>query len=120
MSVYIDGFVLPVPEARLGEYQAIAAKAGALWMEHGALQYFECAGEDLDVKGQVPFPKLAQAKEGETVVFALIIFKSREHRDEVNAKVMADPRMNEMCDPTNMPMDCTRMAYGGFRSIVAL
>lgn len=120
MSFYIDGFVLPVPEARLSEYQAIAAKAGAIWIEHGALQYYECAGDDLDVKDQVPFTKLAETKEGETVVFALIIYKSRAHRDEVNAKVLADPRMSEMCDPGNMPMDCTRMAYGGFRSIVAL
>ena len=120
MSVYIDGFVLPLREDRLDEYQAIAAKAGALWIEHGALHYYECAGDDLDVKDQVPFPKIAQAQAGETVIFALIIYRSSEHRDEVNAKVLADPRMEGMCDPQNMPMDCARMAYGGFRSIVAL
>lgn len=118
MPRYIDGFVIPMPEDKLAQYQEIAEKAGALWKEHGALEYIECVGEDLDVKDMVTFPQLAQVKPGETVVFSYIVYRSREHRDEVNAKVMADPRMKEFCKEGEEPFDCKRMAYGGFRSIV--
>jgi len=118
MSNYIDGFVIPLPKDKIGEYRRIAEQAGALWREHGALDYYECIGDDLDVKEQVPFPRLAGAGPDETVVFSWISYKSREHRDEVNAKVMADPRIHEMMDPTNQPFDCKRMAYGGFNVLV--
>src|SRR6478609_6783062 len=111
MSNYIDGFVIPLPKDKIGEYRRIAEQAGALWREHGALDYYECIGDDLDVKEQVPFPRLASAGPDETVVFSWISYKSREHRDEVNAKVMADPRLSEMMEGSEHPFDCKRMAY---------
>lgn len=117
---YVDGFVLPVPKDKMEAYKALAEKAGPIWMEHGALQYVECWGDDLEDKGfSKTFPQIADPKPDETVVFSYIVYKSREHRDEVNAKVMADPRMNEGEMP-DMPFDCKRMAYGGFKTIVSL
>ena len=118
MSKYIDGFVIPLPKGNIEQYREVAAKACALWMEHGALDYIEAVGDDLDVADQVPFPQLAGAKEDETVVFSYIIYESREHRDAVNAKVMADPRLQTFCNPESPSFDYRRMAYGGFRSIV--
>jgi uncharacterized protein YbaA (DUF1428 family) len=118
MAQYVDGFVIPVPNEKVEQYRAIAEKAAKIWKEHGALDYCECVGDDLDVKDQVPFTKLAATEPGETVIFAFIKYESREHRDAVNAKVMADPRVHEMCGPEDMPFDCKRMAYGGFRTIV--
>ena len=118
MSKYIDGFVLPLPKDKLEKYTEIATKAAAIWKEHGALEYIEAVGDDFNAENMVSFPKLAGAKDGETVVVAYIVYESREHRDTVNAKVMADPRIKEMCDPENPVFDYTRMAYGGFRSIV--
>src|SRR5687768_9325744 len=96
MAHYVDGFVLPVPSDKVAEYRKIASKAGKIWREHGALEYRECVGEDLDVKELVPFPKLAKTKPGETVIFAWIVFKSRKDRDRVNAKVMNDPRLSNL------------------------
>ncbi|TDU70653.1 uncharacterized protein YbaA (DUF1428 family) [Prosthecobacter fusiformis] len=121
MSHYVDGFVIPVPTDKIPEYQAIAEKACVIWKEHGALDYRECVAEDTDAKDMVSFPTLAGAKEGETVVFAYIVYESRAHRDEVNAKVMADPRMMEFCPDHGgqPPFDCKRMAYGGFKTIVS-
>jgi uncharacterized protein YbaA (DUF1428 family) len=116
MSHYVDGFVLPVPKDKIDRYRQIAEVACKVWIEHGAIAYHECVGDDLEVKDMVSFPHLAGTRPDETVVFAWIVFKSREHRDEVNARVMADPRMNEMGG--EMPFDCKRMAYGGFKSIV--
>jgi uncharacterized protein YbaA (DUF1428 family) len=115
---YVDGYVLPVPRKNLGAYRGIARKAGKIWREHGALEFRECAGDDLDVKGMVPFPRTIKLKRGETVVFSWIVFKSRAHRDRVNAKVMSDPRLSGM-DPKSMPFDCKRMVYGGFKELVA-
>jgi uncharacterized protein YbaA (DUF1428 family) len=111
---YADGYVLPVPKSKIDLYLSMAEKAGRIWKEHGALESRECVGDDLDVKDQVPFPRLAGAQPDETVVFAWIVFQSREHRDQVNAKVMADPRIKALCDPANPPFDFKRMAYGGF------
>jgi uncharacterized protein YbaA (DUF1428 family) len=116
---YIDGFVIPVPTKNLEAYTKMSKKAGKIWMEHGALAYCESVGDDLDIKYGTPFPKTAKAKPGETVVFAYIVFKSRAHRDKVNAKVMADPRMNEYAE-IEMPFDMKRLVYGGFKSIVDL
>jgi len=116
---YVDGFVLTVPKKNLAAYVRLAQKAGKIWREHGALEYRECAGDDLTVKMGVPFPRLAKAKPGETVVFSWIVYKSRAHRDRVNAKVMKDPRITGMCDPKSMPFDCKRMAYGGFKMMVS-
>jgi uncharacterized protein YbaA (DUF1428 family) len=115
---YVDGYVLPVPKKNLGAYRRLAEKAGRIWREHGALEYRECAGEDLKVKFGVPFPRLAKAKPGETVVFSWIVFESRAHRDRVNAKVMKDPRIAAMGNHTSMPFDVKRMAYGGFNILV--
>ena len=116
---YVDGFVLPIPRDNLKVYARMARKAGMIWREHGAVDYKECVGDDLDVKMGVPFPRQMKVKPGETVVFSYIVFKSRAHRDRVNAKVMKDPRIAGMCDPKAMPFDAARMVYGGFRILVA-
>ncbi|MCB1100318.1 MAG: DUF1428 domain-containing protein [Verrucomicrobiales bacterium] len=118
MSQYIDGYVLSVPTDKIDAYKALATKAAAIWKEHGALEYRECLGDDLDVKDQVPFPKLANTQAKESVIFSYVVYASREARDEVNAKVMADPRIAEMCEETQGVFDCKRMAYGGFRTLV--
>jgi uncharacterized protein YbaA (DUF1428 family) len=115
---YVDGYVLPVPKKNLSVYRQIAQKAGKIWREHGALEYRECVGEDLNVKWGVPFPKAMKAKSGETMIFSYIVFKSRAHRDKVNAKVMKDKRLNAMMDESSMPFDCKRMVYGGFKVLV--
>jgi uncharacterized protein YbaA (DUF1428 family) len=115
---YVDGFVLPVPKKNLPAYARLAKKASKIWREHGALEYRECAGDDLNVKMVMPFPRGIKARPGEAVVFAYITYKSRAHRDRVNAKVMKDPRIAKMCNPNNMPFDCKRMLYGGFKTIV--
>ena len=115
---YVDGYVLSVPKKNLPAYRRLALKAGKLWREHGALDYKECVGDDLNTKMGVPFPKSVKTKSGETVIFAYVVFKSRTHRDRVNAKVMKDPRIQSMCDPNDMPFDCTRMVYGGFKVLV--
>ena len=118
MKTYVDGFVIPVPKANIEKYRVIAEKACAIWREHGALDYFECVGDDMVVEKMVSFPQLANAGPDDTVVFAWITYESREHRDEVNSKVMEDPRMQEMMDPDNSPFNCSKMAYGGFKVIV--
>lgn len=120
MSKYVDGFVLPLRKDQVERYREIAEKAGKIWKEHGALEYIECIGDDLDVKEMVPFPKLANVGPDETVAFSWIVYESREHRDAVNAKVMADPRLKEMDDPANPVVECKRMAYGGFKAIVEI
>jgi uncharacterized protein YbaA (DUF1428 family) len=117
MARYVDGFVLPVPKKNVQAYRRLAQGAAKVWREHGALEYRECVGDDLKPKGVVPFPRLARCKPGETVVFAWIVYKSRAHRDRVNAKVMKDPRIAKMA-PKSMPFDVKRMAYGGFSTLV--
>jgi uncharacterized protein YbaA (DUF1428 family) len=120
MARYVDGFVVPVPRKHLATYRRISQRAGRIWREHGALEYRECAGDDMRAKGMTPFPRNAKARSGETVVFSWIVYKSRAHRDRVNAKVMSDPRLDKMMDPKIMPFDVKRMAYGGFKMIVDL
>jgi uncharacterized protein YbaA (DUF1428 family) len=120
MARYVDGYVLPVPKENVKAYRRIAQKAGKVWREHGALEYRECVGDDLNVKWGVPFPRQIKAKPGETVFFSWIVFKSRADRDRVNAKVMKDPRLANMMDPKSMPFDAKRMAYGGFKVLVEL
>ncbi len=115
---YIDGFVIAVPKKKLKAYMAMSKKAGKVWMEYGALEYRESAGDDLKVKFGMPFATTVKAKKDETVVFSWIVYKSRAHRDRVNAKVMKDKRVHEMCDPKDMPFDPKRMAYGGFKIMV--
>lgn len=116
---YVDGYVLVVPKKNMKAYRRMAATAGKIWMEHGALDYKECVGDDMPTKHCPPFTKLMKTKPSETVVFSYIVFKSRPHRDKVNAKVMNDPRMAKMA-PKTMPFDMKRMVYGGFKTIVDL
>lgn len=118
MSRYVDGFVIPIQKDQIEAYRLIAEKAAAVWKEHGALEFIETVGDDLEVNEMVAFPQLAGCGPDETVVFSWIIYESREHRDAVNAKVMADPRMDEMMSPDSQPFDCKRMACGGFKTIV--
>ena len=117
---YVDGFVLPVPKKNLAAYRLMSRKAGKVWRDHGALQYRECSGDDLKVKGMASFTRTVRLKPGETVMFSWIVFKSRADRDRVNAKVMKDPRLANMMDPSTMPFDSKRMIYGGFKVVVEL
>ncbi|MBL9210223.1 MAG: DUF1428 domain-containing protein [Opitutaceae bacterium] len=119
MPKYADGFVIVVPRKKLPAYRRMAAAAGKVWREYGALDYKECVGDDLTVQFGQSFTKLARIKPGETVVFSWILYKSRAHRDRVNKKVMQDPRVTAMCDPKNPPFDMKRMTYGGFEVIVS-
>ncbi|HCN79243.1 MAG TPA: DUF1428 domain-containing protein [Verrucomicrobiales bacterium] len=118
MPTYTDGFLLPLPKKNLAAYQRIARQAGKLWKEHGALDYRECVGDDLKNDWGTLFTQSAGSKPSEVVIFSFITYKSRKHRDQVNKKVMADPRIHKMCDPSKMLFDCKRMAYGGFKTIV--
>lgn len=118
---YVDGFVIAVPEENLPAYREMAKTGAKVWKKHGALEYFECVGDDLTpaMMPGISFAKMAKAKEGETVIFSFIVFKSRAHRDSVNAKVMQDPLMNDPAwKDKPMPFDMKRFAYGGFRVIV--
>ena len=113
---YIDGFVLVVPHDKEQEYQVMATKAADSWKKHGALLYIESKGDDLipDTKGApiMNFPELTKTADGETAWFSFIGFRSREHRDEVNAKVMEE--MGGNCENDDMPFDVHRMSWGGF------
>ncbi len=119
MPRYVDGFVIPLPKKNLAAYKRMAAKACAVWKEYGALDYVETVGEDLKVSWGATFPRTHKLKRGETVVFSWIVYKSRAHRDRVNAAVMKDPRLQAMCDPKNSPFDLKRMLYGGFEVLVS-
>ena len=114
---YVDGFVMPMPKKNLAAYRRMAQTAGKVWRQHGALEYRECVGHDLAVKGAKPFPRMAGLKRGETVVFSWIVYKSKAHRDRVNARVMKDPRIRKMMTAP-MPFDVKRMSYGGFKVLV--
>ncbi len=117
---YVDGYVLVVPKKNLKAYKAMAVLAGKLWKKHGALQYFECVGEELDTKWcKRPFPKMVKAGKSDTVWYSFIIYKSKAHRNQVNAKVMKDPAMQDPAwKDKPMPFDVRRMAYGGFQVVV--
>ncbi len=117
---YIDGFVVPVPKRKLEAYRSMARKAGKVWREHGALAYLEAVADDVKPGKRTSFPRSVKLKPGETVVFAYIVYKSRAHRDRVNAKVMKDPRLESMMDPKAMPFDGKRMFWGGFKALVEL
>jgi uncharacterized protein YbaA (DUF1428 family) len=115
---YVDGFVLPVPKKNLQAYRRMAQKAGKVWRDHGAVDYRECVADDVKKGKLTSFPQSVKLKPGEVVVFAYIVYKSRAHRDRVNAKVMKDPRLANMMDPKAMPFDAKRMIYGGFKTLV--
>lgn len=117
---YVDGFVVPVPKRKLQTYRRLAAKAGKIWREHGAVDYWECVADDVKVGTLTSFPRSVKLKSRETVLFSWIVFKSRAHRDQVNAKVMADPRLSALMDGKTAPFDVKRMIYGGFKSLVRL
>ena len=115
---YVDGFVIPVPEKNLAAYRTMSRAAGKVWKEHGALEYRECIADDVNSDFGLPFPKLARVKTGETVVFSWIVYRNKAHRNAVNKKIMADPRILKMMEGKKMPFDSKRMSYGGFKTIV--
>jgi uncharacterized protein YbaA (DUF1428 family) len=117
MSVYIDGFLIPLPKSKLAAYRRIARKFDALWIKHGALEVHECAADDVKPGKLTSFPQAVKLKPDEIVIFSWIVFKSRRHRDAVNKKVMADPMMAGM-NTASMPFDGKRMIFGGFKEIV--
>jgi uncharacterized protein YbaA (DUF1428 family) len=116
MARYVDGFVLPVPRKNVGAYRKVARKAGKIWMEYGALEYIECVADDVKPGKLTSFPQSVKLKDDETVVFAWIVYKSRKDRDRINAKVIADPRMQHENDA--MVFDGKRLIFGGFKTIV--
>lgn len=114
---YVDGFLIVVPKKKLPAYKKMAKLGGKMWMKHGALQYFECVGDDMKPEWcELPFPKLMKAKPSEVVLYSFIIYKNKAHRNAVNKKVMKDPAMGE--PPADMPFDMKKMAFGGFSAIV--
>ena len=115
---YVDGYVLAVPEKNLKAYARMAKMGKEMWMKHGALDYKECVAEDLKTKWGTPFPRMMKLKPNETVVFSYVVFKSRAHRDRVNAKVIRD--MESMGGMKEIPFDAKRMVYGGFKVLVDL
>ncbi len=118
---YVDGYVIPLPESNIYAYKEMAEKMGTIWMEHGALAYKECIADDIDSDmSNGTFRKAANSSDGETIIFAFVIYKSREHRDEVNQKVFQDPRVKESCDENNMPFEINRMIMGEFSVMVDL
>lgn len=117
MARYVDGYVLPVPKANLDAYRKMAEDAGKVWREHGALEYVECVADDVKPGKLTSFPQSVDLKDDETVIFAYVVYKSRAHRDEVNEKVMKDPRIANM-KMEDMPFDGRRMFWGGFTAIV--
>ncbi|MCP9484585.1 MAG: DUF1428 family protein [Gaiellaceae bacterium MAG52_C11] len=115
---YVDGFVVAVPKQKLTEYKKMARKAGKIWKEHGALSYVECVADDVPVGKLTSFTKAVKLKQGETVIFSWITYKSKRDRDAVNKKVMGDPRLET--DMSKAPFDGKRMIYGGFKPVIQL
>lgn len=115
---YVDGFVVPVPKKNLQAYRRMAKTAGKVWRSHGALEFREYVADDVKVGKWTSFPRSVKLKSGEIVVFSWIVYKSRAHRDRVNAKVMKDPRLAKMMNPKAMPFDGKRMIYGGFKLLL--
>ena len=120
MARYVDGFVLPVPTRNRDKYLRIARKAGKVWMDHGALEYVEAIADDVKPGKVTSFPQSVKLKKGETVIFAYAVYKSRRHRDRVVARVMKDPRLEDMMSPEAMPFDMKRMFWGGFKAVVEM
>ena len=119
MAHYVDGFVIPMLKKNLAAYRRMASKSGKIWMEHGALAYFECVGDDLAPEGVIAtFPRTVKARPGETVIFSWIVYRSRAHRNSVIKKVLSDPRLAAMMDPRKSPFDVKRMVMGGFKVLV--
>jgi uncharacterized protein YbaA (DUF1428 family) len=119
MARYVDGYVVPIQKRKVKDYLRMARLGAKLWKDHGALAYTECVAEDLQAPFGLGFPAMARLKAGETVIFAWIVYRSRAHRDRVNAAVMKDPRMNDPVMKDQMPFDMKRFAMGGFEVLVA-
>ena len=117
---YVDGFLIPVPKKNRAAYRKMSTQAGRVWMDHGALGYHECVAEDVEPGKNTSFPQGVKLRKGEEVWFSWIVYKSRAHRDRVNAKAMKDPRLAHMMDPKAMPFDSQRMVFGGFKMVVDL
>jgi uncharacterized protein YbaA (DUF1428 family) len=117
---YVDGFIVPVPTKNLAAYRKMSQKCGKVWREYGALDYREFVADDVKPGKWTSFPQSVKLKPGETVVFSWIVYKSRAHRDQVNAKVMKDERLAGMMDMKSMPFDGKRMIYGGFKPLVVV
>ena len=115
---YVDGFIVPVPIKNLPAYRRMSRLMGKIWREHGALEYRECIADDVKVGKVTSFPQSVKLKAGETVIFAWIVYKSRTHRDRVNARAMKDPRLAAMMNAKSMPFDGKRMFYGGFKVMI--
>ena len=120
MPNYVDAFVVPVPVAQLAAYRRMARKSGQVWLDHGALEYRECVADDVQPGKLTSFPQSVDLQDGETVVLATVVYKSRKHRDAVMAKVMVDTRLTGMVRDKKMPFDPARMFFGGFKTIVSL
>ena len=118
--MYVDGFLVAVPEKNLDAYKKMARLAGKVWKEHGALDYVETVADDVKPGKWTSFPQAVKLKPGEVVVFSWITYKSRAARDRINAKVMKDPRLASMMDPNALPFDGKRMMFGGFKKLVQL
>ena len=114
----VDGFIIPLPTKNLKVYRRIAREFGKVWRDHGALAFRECVADDVKVGKWTSFPRSVKLKRGETVVWSYIVYKSRSHRDRVNAKVMKDPRMTSIMNPKALPFDGKRMIFGGFKVLV--
>jgi uncharacterized protein YbaA (DUF1428 family) len=117
---YVDGFLVPVPKKKVADYRRMAVKAGKIWREHGALEFRECIADDVTWGKRTSFPRSVKQKNGETVFFSYIVYKSRADRDRINAKVMKDKRLAKMMDPKAMPFDAKRMIWGGFKTVIDL
>jgi len=120
MAHYVDGFVVPVPKRKLKAYVALARRAGKVWREYGALEYVECVADDVKWGKRTSFPRSVKLKPSEVAFFSWIVYKSRQQRDRIMAKVMKDPRLEDMMDIKNLPFDAKRMIWGGFKTIVGL
>jgi uncharacterized protein YbaA (DUF1428 family) len=121
MATYVDGYVIPIKKANVKEYKKMASLGCKVWMEYGALDYFECIGDDLHAKWGLPFTKLCKLKPNETAIFAFIVYKSKADRNRINKAVMMDPRMTPPAKgkkKVDMPFDMRRFAMGGFKTLV--
>lgn len=118
MAKYVDGYVTPVPDGKLAHYRKLATRMSKIYLKYGALEVRECVADDMSPPYGTPFPSLLKTKDAETVVFSWVVFKSRKDRDRINAAIMADPRVQKLCDPSDPIFNCKRMVVGGFKTIV--
>lgn len=118
MAGYVDGFVIAVPKNKVNDYKKLARICGKIWMEYGALSFFECLADDVKKGKLTSFPQAVKLKKNEVVFFSYITYKSKASRDSINKKVMKDPRMEKLMLKTEIPFDSKRMIWGGFKPVV--